>query len=161
MLFGVGWTGSTFDPFGLIEAYISEDYQYDPAWKPAETDVTIELNGESYTTDVWTWYDGMMGEKITVNKTDTEETAELDVYSDAELRIQVLGALEGAILQNYDFIPLMSDSAAKLKGMQIEYYIEDEVFPMSRGGVKYMSYNYDDAAWDAYVAEMGGTLNYK
>ena len=161
MLFGVGWTGSTFDPFGLIEAYISEDYQYDPAWKPAETDVTIELNGESYTTDVWTWYDGMMGETITVNKTDTEETAELDVYSDAELRIQVLGALEGAILQNYDFIPLMSDSAAKLKGMQIEYYIEDEVFPMSRGGVKYMSYNYDDAAWDAYVAEMGGTLNYK
>ena len=56
--------------------------------------MTIELNGESYTTDVWTWYDGMMGEKITVNKTDTEETAELDVYSDAELRIQVLGALK-------------------------------------------------------------------
>ena len=31
MLFGVGWTGSTFDPYGLIEAYTSsENYQYDP-----------------------------------------------------------------------------------------------------------------------------------
>ena len=161
MLFGVGWTGSTFDPYGLIEAYISENYQYDPAWKPAETEVTIELNGESYTTDVITWYDGMMGEEITVTKTGTEETATLDVYTDANIRIQVLGALEGTILQNYDFIPLMGDSTAKLKGMQIEYYIEDEVFPLSRGGVKYMTYNYDDAAWDAYVAEQGGTLNYK
>ena len=83
------------------------------------------------------------------------------MYSDAELHIQVLGALEGTILQNYNFIPLMDESSAKLKGMQIEYYIEDEVFPLSRGGVKYMTYNYDDAAWDAYVAEQGGTLNYK
>ena len=125
------------------------------------TDLTIELNGESYTTDVVTWYKGIIGNKITVNVADTEETTELDVYSDAELRIQVLGALEGTILQNYDFIPLMNDASASLKGMQIEYYTEDEVFPMGRGGIKYMTYNYDDAAWDAYVAEMGGTLNYK
>ena len=48
-----------------------------------------------------------------------------------------------------------------LKGMKIEYYLEDEVFPLSRGGIKYMTYNYDDAAWDAFVAEQGGTLNYK
>ena len=32
---------------------------------------------------------------------------------------------------------------------------------MGYGGLKYITYNYDDAAWDAYVAEQGGTLNYK
>ena len=26
--------------------------------------------------------------------------------------------------------------------------------------VQYMTYNYTDAEWDAYVAEQGGTLNY-
>ena len=26
---------------------------------------------------------------------------------------------------------------------------------------KRQTYNYDDAAWDAYVQEQGGTLNYK
>ena len=55
----------------------------------------------------------------------------------------------------------MNNASAALKGMKIEYFTEDEVFPMARGGVKYMSFNYDDAAWTAYVAEQGGTLNYK
>ena len=76
-------------------------------------------------------------------------------------RLTVLAAMENAILQNYDFIPLMNNASAALKGMKIEYFTEDEVFPMARGGVKYMSFNYDDAAWTAYVAEQGGTLNYK
>ena len=76
-------------------------------------------------------------------------------------RLHVLAALEGAVLQNYDFIPLMNDASAKLKGMKIEYYTEDEIYPLSRGGVKYMTYNYTDAEWDAFVTEQGGTLNYK
>ena len=160
MLFGVGWTGSTFDPYGLMEAYVSENYQYDPAWKPAETQMTVELDGAKYTADAWTWYLSITSNKITA-KNEAGEDVELDVTPNAEWRIQVLGALENTVLQNYDFIPLMGDSSAHLKGMKIEYVTEDEVFPMGRGGVKYMTYNYDDAAWDAFVAEQGGTLNYK
>ena len=160
MLFGVGWTGSTFDPFGLIEAYVTADYQYDPAWKPENTKMTVTINGEEYTSDVFTWYLSITNNKITA-KNAAGEDVELDVTADPETRIQVLGDLENVILQNYDFIPLMGDASAKLKGMKINYYIEDEVFPLSRGGVKYMTYNYDDAAWDAFVAEQGGTLNYK
>lgn len=108
-----------------------------------------------------TWYAGVSGEKIIVTGTGTEEPVEQDVYSDIKQRIQVLGALEGAVLQNYDFMPIMNSSSAGLMGMQIEYYLEYEVFPMGRGGIKYMTCNYDDAAWNAYVAETGGTLNYE
>ena len=32
---------------------------------------------------------------------------------------------------------------------------------MAYGGMKYMTYNYTDAEWDAFVAEQGGVLNYK
>jgi hypothetical protein len=32
---------------------------------------------------------------------------------------------------------------------------------MGFGGVKYYTYNYDDAQWDEFVASQGGTLNYK
>jgi len=161
MLFGVGWTGSTFDPFGLMEAYITSDYQYDPAWDPATTDVEIELDGVSYTANVPTWYDGICDEEITVTKTGTDETVTMNPTDDAAQRIKVLAGLEGAVLQNYDFIPLMGDSSAHLKGMKYEYVIEDEVFPMGRGGIKYQTYNYTDAEWEAFVAEQGGTLNYK
>ena len=75
--------------------------------------------------------------------------------------LYILAALENCVLQNYDFIPLTGDNSASLKGMQIEYFLEDEVFPLGRGGVKYMTYNYTDAEWEAFVAEQGGVLNYK
>ena len=160
MLFGVGWTGSTFDPFSLIEAYVTSDYQYDPSWDPNTTDMSVTLRGETYTADVFTWYRSVNNEEVAVRNA-AGETVTMNVSEDAEERIQVLGALENTILQNYDFIPLMGDSSAHMKGMQIEYYTEDEIFPLSRGGIRFMTYNYTDAEWEAFVAGQGGTLNYK
>ena len=29
------------------------------------------------------------------------------------------------------------------------------------GGIRHMTYNYDDEAWDKYVKEQGGILNYE
>ena len=159
MLFGVGWTGSTFDPYGLMEAYTSSGYQYDPAWDTTEAMLTIELDGVKYTASVWDWTTSMTGTAIKATLEDgTQVDMDPAVTTSNKL---VLAALENAVLQNYNFIPLMGDSGATLKGMQIEYFLEDEVFPLGRGGVKYMTYNYDDVEWDAFVAEQGGTLNYK
>ena len=159
MLFGVGWTGSTFDPFSLLEAYLTPDYQYDPSWDPAATDLTLTLDGRQYTTDVFSWYRAVNNEIISAKS--PEGDAELNVSADAAQRITVLAALENVILQNYDFIPLMGDASAHLKSMKIEYHTEDEIFPLSRGGLKYLTYNYDDQEWDAFVSSQGGTLNYK
>ena len=159
MLFGVGWTGSTFDPYGLMEAYTSSSYQYDPAWDTTAAMLTINLDGVNYTASVWDWTTSMTGTPITAKLDDgTEVAMDVEVTTSNKL---ILAALENAVLQNYDFIPLMGDSGATLKGMQIEYFLEDEVFPLGRGGIKYMTYNYTDAEWDAFVAEQGGTLNYK
>ena len=159
MLFGVGWTGSTFDPYGLMEAYTSSGYQYDPSWDTTAAMLTINLDGVNYTASVWDWTTSMTGTAITAKLDDgTEVTMDTAVTTSNKL---ILAALENAVLQNYDFIPLMGDSGATLKGMQIEYFLEDEVFPLGRGGIKYMTYNYTDAEWDAFVAEQGGQLNYK
>ena len=166
MLFGVGWTGSTFDPYGLMQVFVDPAYQYDAAWDSSSETVDITVGGVTYTATAHDWYESMQGNTITATITGTEETAELSfpystVAEEAQMRIEVLAGMENAVLQNYDFIPLMGDSSANLKGMQIEYYTEDQVFPMGRGGVKYMTYNYTDAEWTAFVAEQGGVLNYK
>ena len=166
MLFGVGWSGSEFDPYSLMEAYLSPNYQYDASFDFTAEMLDITLGDVSYTASAWDWYQVINGTPLEVTKTGTDEKVELVLpYTmDEELaadRLHVLAALEGAVLQNYDFIPLMNDASAKLKGMKIEYYTEDEIYPLSRGGVKYMTYNYTDAEWDAFVTEQGGTLNYK
>ncbi len=177
MLFGVGWTGSALDPYYLLSAYTDPSYQYDSAWdtKSAMVDITFEgltdrtdLNGKTVRMSLYDWTmkailgetctgtvinaDGTEGEKISISAGTTAENA---------LRLKILAACEGALLLQYDMIPLIDDNSASLKGYKINYYTENYVYGVGRGGVKYMTYNYDDAEWAEYVKDNGGTLNYE
>ena len=163
LLFGVGWTGSALDPYGLMEAYTSPNYQYDPAWDTTTTMAEVEIEGVTYTASVYDWTYAMLGEVIEI--TDAEgNVVEFScglADNNPELRLQILATLEGSILQTYDMLPIMDDASAALKGMQIKYYTEEYIYGVGRGGVKYMKYFYTDAEWEAFVNENGGILNYK
>ncbi len=163
MLFGVGWTGSALDPYSLMEAYTSSEYQYDTAWDTTTSDVEITLSdGVAYTATAWEWTEAMSGETITIKAADgtTKEFAAGSADDNSEDRFEVLVGLENAVLENYDLIPMFDDCSAALKGMKVEYYTYDYYYGVGRGGVQYMTYNYSDSEWDAFVSEQGGTLNY-
>jgi hypothetical protein len=105
----------------------------------------------------------MNGQSVEIKSVDGSKTITYSCGTadgDPATRLAILGALEEAVLLNYNFIPLMDDAGANLKGMQINYYTEDYIFGMGFGGVKYYTYEYSDAEWDAFVAEQGGTLVY-
>ncbi len=163
MLFGVGWTGSALDPYNLIGAYTTDEYQYNRHWKTNEAMLTINLNGTDYTASVLDWTNTLEGDEITITAADgtkKQYKAGTSDNVDAE-RFTILAALEGAVLETYDLLPMIDEANANLKGMQIQYYTEDYVFGMGRGGIKYYTYNYTDAEWDEYVKSQGGQLNYK
>ena len=163
MLFGVGWTGSALDPYGLIEAYVEPDYQYDDSTDFTKQNCTVKIDGVEWTTDVYSWYQIMNGTAciITDANGNTKEFSCGIADNNPTVRLDILGALEGAVLLNYNFIPLMDDAGASLKGMQVNFETETYIFGMGFGGIKYYTYNYSDAEWDAYVASQGGALNYK
>lgn len=162
MEFGVGWTGSALDPYNLMEAYISPNYVYDDSTNFDAMSLTITIDGVDYTASVPDWFNVMVGNPTTVKAADgtTKEMSCGYSDNDPETRLHILGQLEGAILMNYNFIPLMDDSGAQLKGHQVNYYTEDYIFGMGFGGIEYMTFNYTDAEWDAYVAENNGELDY-
>ena len=162
MLFGVGWTGSTLDPYGLMEAYVTPNYQYDPSWDTTTSLMSVEIDGVEYTATVMDWNDIMVGEVRTITAADgsTLDYSCGGADNDPETRLHILAALENAVLMNYDMIPLMDASTAGMKGMQIEYFTEEYIFGMGRGGIKYYTYNYTDAEWDAFVADNGNELDY-
>lgn len=163
MLFFVGWTGSALDPYGLMEAYTTADYQYDPAWDTSSAMWSIKLkDGVTYSATVLDWTYTMAGKEITITAEDgtTKQFSCGTADNNPEDRFAILAGLEGAILSTYDMIPLTGDASAALKGMQIKYYTEDYVFGVGRGGLKYMTYLMDDAAWAEFVAEKGGSLVY-
>ena len=162
MLFGVGWTGSTLDPYNLMEAYTDSNYQYNPCWDTTKEMLTININGTDYTASIKAWNNIMLGEEetITSGKGESIPYSCGDADEDPETRLNILAALEMAVLMTYEEIPIMDDASASLRGMQIHYYTEDYIFGMGRGGIKYYTYNYNDADWDAYCASQNYTLQY-
>ena len=162
MLFGVGWTGSALDPYGLVEAYTTESYQYNPSWDTSVEMATVNIDGVDYTASVLDWTYALGGETITITAADGTEKEFRAGSADGvdEARFAILTVMENCILETYDLIPLIDDASASLKGMQVEFYTEEYIYGVGRGGVKYMTYNYNDEQWADYVSSQNGTLNY-
>ena len=162
MLFYVGWSGMELNPYGLMQAYVAPAYQYDSHMDFTAVDLTIELDGTAWTTSVYNWYEVMNGVPhiLTDAEGNTMEYSCGTADADPETRLQILGEMERAILLNYNYIPLAGDASAQLKGMQVNYNTEEYIFGMGFGGIKYMTYNYDDAEWAAFVNGQNGELDY-
>lgn len=174
MLFGVGFSGSALDPFSLVQCYADDDattLRYDLSHKYKEQDLSITLNHTAadgtkyegvYTTNIDAWVDVLSHKTMAVSLDGAEKTVQFHVSSDDyEIKTIILAAIEKAILENYNLLPLIDDSSAALKGKKINYYTEEYIYGVGRGGLKYMTYNYTDAEWAAYVSAQGGSLNYK
>ena len=171
MLFGVGWQGSALNPYGLIGAYTEDNYRYDKAWNTSThmMDFTAD-DGVTYRASVLEWtkaVDGSKSIEVQVVGEDGELTGDTADFScgsadnKPEERIRLLAALEGAVLANYDMIPTHNQASASLLGKQVEYGKQEYVYGVGRGGIQYMTYNYTDAEWDAYVKSLGGVIDYK
>ena len=113
LLFGVGWTGSALDPYGLIEAYVAPRYQYDASFDYSVIDVVVNVNGKDLVTDAYSWYKALSGDDVEVKVVGTEEveTVNAGTTADAKLRLDVLAALEGIVLQQYNMIPINLDAS--------------------------------------------------
>ena len=167
LLFGVGWSGSALNPYGLVGAYTWPQYQYDPSWDTSAEALNVTINGVTYSASVVAWTNTLSNQTIEITPVDENGMASGDPVAfnggtacDMQTRLAILAALEGAVLRTYDLLPLNNDSSAALKGMQIKYGTEEYVYGVGRGGIKYMTYNYTDGEWEAFVASQGGTINY-
>lgn len=163
LLFGVGFTGSALDPYNLIQCYTTDpNLRYNTCWDTENDMLTVNLNGKEWTASVADWTYTISGEKITITDADgnTEEFSAGVTDGNSQERFEILAALEGAVLERYELLPLIDDSSAQLKSMKINYATEEYVFGMAFGGVEYYTYNYTDDEWAAFVAEQGGTLTY-
>lgn len=175
VLFGVGWSGSALDPYSLVSAYTDTRYQYDPGidYTTVMAEVTfdsiVDVDGKEHknvtlvaTIDAWS-NKALAGENIVASvKGSDGETVTLNAGTDSplEMRTLILCAIEGKILEQYTMLPLDDQSSASLKGKQIEYYTEEYIYGVGRGGIKYMKYNYSDQKWKEYVAGLGGIIDY-
>lgn len=153
------WGNAAFNPaYLLCETQISDDNRYAKAWDPTAVNVTVKATPDAkhedgvYTYNLEQWRNILQGkDKALPNFKNFP----------MEDQLTALGAVETAILKAYYSIPVYSRYTASLMGYKTDYITYEYNTFMGYGGIRYMSYNFDDTEWAAFVAEKGGELNYK
>lgn len=153
------WGNAPFNPaYLLCETQISAENRYAKAWDPTAVNVTVKATPDAkhedgvYTYNLEQWrliLQGKDGCPVNFKNFPMED------------QLTALGAVETAILKAYYSIPVYSRYSASLMGYKTDYVTYEYNTFMGYGGIRYMSYNFDDTEWAAFVAEKGGELNYK
>ena len=143
------WGGNEVDPYSMMECYCNFDYYCDGEYGFDNTEeVTMTIDGKEYTYSYYDWFVELyMGQWAT---------------ADTETRLEVLAALEGALLKNYHTLPLRSLREAYLLSQKVEYVTYDfDIMTIEPfGGFRFMTYNYNDEEWEEYCAEQNNQLEY-
>lgn len=145
------WGGAAFYPFRNLQVYCDTDqYEINEAacWDPATEMLTLTVDGEEVTMSWKDWSNALIG---------SGQFTE----ADNKTKLAITAQLEELYLEKYYRIPLCGTTACSLLSYKNSYYTEDYNIMYDFGGMRLMTYNYDDAEWAAFVAEQGGTLSYE
>ena len=156
-----GWTGAAWDPGYFLLAYLSPDYMYSTAWDTSSVEMTFTMKGVgengadvTETMSLMDWYDCLNGASGAAYNWS-------EAALDNSLRLQLIAALEKEVLKVYYTVPLYNNFSASLLSYKVDYVTYEYNTFMGYGGMKYMTYNYDDTEWAAAVAAENGQLDYK
>lgn len=153
------WGNAAFNPaYLLCETQISAENRYATNWDPKTVSVTVKAKPDDkhkdglYTYNLEQWrliLQGKDGCPVNFKNFPMED------------QLAALGAVETAILKVYYSIPVFSRYSASLMGYKVDYVSYEYNTFMGYGGIRYMTFNYDDTAWAEFVASNNNILNYK
>lgn len=153
------WGQAAFNPaYLLCETQISKENRYATNWDPTTVEVTVKATPDAkhedglYTYNLEQWrliLQGKDGCPVNFKNFPMED------------QLAALGAVETAILKEYYSIPVFSRYSASLMGYKVDYVSYEYNTFMGYGGIRYMTFNYDDTAWAEFVASNNNILNYK
>lgn len=141
-----GWSGAAWDPGYFLLAYLSPDYMYSKGWDTSHAMLTYDIyqdGSDVRTMSLLDWYDCLNdNEGAAINLSEG--------HYDTDLRLGLIAAIEGEILKVYYTVPLYNFYSAALLSYKVNYGSTTYNTFMGYGGLRYMTYNYDDLAW-SYV----------
>ena len=149
-----GWTGAAWNPGYFLLAYLDPDYMYSAKWDTKSAMLTFNPDGDgleehTYTMCLLDWYDCLNGN--TGCKYDWSSGS-----APVEFRLRIIAALEKEILSTYYSCPITYRFSASLLSYKVNYISTTYNTFMGYGGIRYMTYQYDDAEWE----KVKGTFDY-
>ena len=129
---------------------------YSAAWDTSKHMLEFKMEGvmdKAEKMSLLDWYDCLNGAE------GAKYNWAIGQIEDAK-RLTLIAALEKEILVQYYSVPIQKSFGASMISYQVEYISREYNTFMSYGGVKYMTYMYDDAEWAEQVAAAGGEIDY-
>lgn len=153
------WGNAPFNPaYLLCETQISDENRYAVKWDPTTVEVTVKATPDDKHKDGNYTYNLAQWRLILQDKDGCPVNFKNFPMED---QLAALGAVETAILKEYYSIPVFSRYSASLMGYKVDYISYEYNTFMGYGGIRYMTFNYDDTAWAEFVASNNNILNYK
>ena len=167
-----GWRGAAWDPGYFLAAYLDPNTAFSASWDTAKENLKLTVRGLK---------EGDSGIEITNDKKDSV-TLTLPLFDeknggwyqklngvwgdgalDDEFRVDMIAGLEKEVLGAYYSVPYSAHYTASLASYKTDYITYDYNTFMGYGGVRYLRYHYDDAAWAKWVSanKVGGEIDYK
>lgn len=159
------WGGSAMDPWGIVySCYLDTANCFSPLFRAEadKMDITIKIGEENVTAKLTDWAKWLANyqkadEYISVNLFE-----KLGALGDAELSLKtkILAEIEYAELATYNNLPIFYSVENGLQSAKVKNGSDTYLGPMiGFGGIRHITFNYDDVAWAAYVAQQGGNLD--
>ena len=153
------WGGSTMDPFSTFyqcyaDASDGSGQQMEYGFDTTKVALTFNIDGEDVTASLHDW--AAWGNSMEVAGI-TDKFGMFNDYS-YDTRCQIMAGVEKGLLAYYTTTPIYYRNVASLYSMQVNNAVNDYQQLVGFGGMAFMTYNYDDAAWAEYCAN--NTLAY-
>lgn len=167
------WGGSAFDPFGIIySCYVdpanSLNYGFDSTAKA--TDVSIDVSAGDVVTgftghidttlyDLSSWLANNQDDKY-YTSADNNLYVKLGAVGKAttDFKVKAMAVCELAQLEAVVNIPIYYSYVNSLHSAKYNNGTDTYVQLIGFGGIRHLTYNYDDAGWKDFVRSKGGNL---
>lgn len=155
------WGGAVYWPYSTIQCYVNDSelgkaIHEGACWSPEATDLELQLDFNE---------DGVVADDekktMTYNEWGTALNSGEFMNSSFDLKNEIMAALEKNFLKFYYCIPLYCDASVSLDSKRLDYITDEYNLMYGFGGLRFLKYTYDDAAWAKYVADNGGELRYE
>ena len=158
------WGGAQMNPWGLMEVYCDPSFdsncEYGMVDRVKSIYLTFDYNGDGVeeTRSIADWYN-FLNSLVEISPADydmddPESVAqyELDRVQRHFEKLNVLSELEVGYLNTWATAPILSRSSASLTSFKVQEGTDSYIPLMGYGGIRYMTFNYDDAEWAAAIA---------
>ena len=144
------WGGAAMSPFSVFyqcycDAADGSGNQMEYGFDTSKISVHLTVNGTNVTASLQEWAHWCNGDAVKVIDN------ALGKFTDYEysVRCEVFAQLENVYLSHFTTIPLYYRNGTSLLSRKVDYAVDQYLQIIGYGGLRYMTFNYNDAEWNA------------